>query len=145
MTPDDVRAMIEECLTRGDAALNIRDDITYTIGLWKRFQHPELVLLGVPERNGLFLNQFIHRICHRGQRFSAGEVHSGFFTNGYRVALEAVPDEHRIRLVAAAQYYGEPPPALQVLWPDLRGRLPAPYDSGCEVDVQLLQAWTQVN
>jgi hypothetical protein len=103
---------------------------SYTVGLWKQFRHPELVITGLdPHQAQPLLNDIGTRV-KGGTRFSPGarldDVIAGRSGVAMPVMFIAVLEAHKDEsLGVALRYYGsEPFEALQVLWPDTKGVLP---------------------
>jgi hypothetical protein len=101
----------------------------YTIGLSSRFDHPELIVVGVDlEVAAGFMNSMGTRIGD-GERFRAGDVIVG--SRGQHYHLEAVHPEHFTNGTFAVweEYYealGEAIPAthaIEIVWPKKRPRL----------------------
>jgi hypothetical protein len=102
----------------------------YTVGLWQRFGHPELVMTGLDPRTcQALLNDIAGRVKD-GARFSPGDrlddVVQGHRDLVMPVTFVAMSETSRDEnLGVACRYNGlEPFDALQVLWPDTNGVLP---------------------
>lgn len=113
----------------------------YTVGLTRYDGHPELIILGVAQREtGHPLNLLGERV-RAGERFAHGDTVHGIAADR-PVRLVAVDPpasaEYLIHANALYRCAGRPPvPALQVAWPDCGGRFP--WDPGCHVaDLQPL-------
>lgn len=102
----------------------------HSIGLVERFEHPEILVFG-PELPLLhrLVNAIGERVRH-GARFAADTEHEGVLA-GHRLAFRAVARKWYGPFLgnAAWHYRGEPFPAVQVFWPDPRGRFPWEPDS----------------
>ena len=108
----------------------------YTIGLVERFDHPELIILGLsPEAAHGLVNQFVQTL-EDGGSFKPGRQTLRRF-EGYRMALVAVDDaywqEPEDYFLGWLDYYkatrrSVPQRALQLVWPDEADRLP--WESG---------------
>jgi uncharacterized protein DUF4262 len=106
----------------------------HSIGLWQRFEHPELLVFGSePRQLGALLNELGERV-RGGRRFEAGAEEPGVLS-GLPFAFRAVaPRWMNVFLGNAAWHYrSERFPALQGFWPDRGGRFP--WDAGCTPEV----------
>jgi hypothetical protein len=103
---------------------------TYTIGLAQSFDHPELVVTGLPDGAPGLINDVVDRI-REGQRFDASSPPMPL-CDCSSVAFGPVHAEQweRGRFNQWLHHYdqlGEGPPVpdiVQVLWPDKAGRFP---------------------
>lgn len=101
----------------------------YTIGLLEKFDHPELVMIGLDEASmGAILNEVASQVAD-GRRLVAGDR---TLASDMPVLLDAVNDAHWDQDLFAKwwHYYlftgvaPSPQTALQVLWPDDDGCFP---------------------
>jgi hypothetical protein len=103
---------------------------TYTIGLVRSFEHPELVVTGLPTVGAELITDVVDRI-REGERFDASSPRLSL-CDCMSVAFGAVhPGQwSRGRFDQWLRYYewlGQEPPApdaVQVVWPDSAGRFP---------------------
>lgn len=99
----------------------------YTVGLEFLFEHPELLVLGLPpDISGILLNGLADAI-QMGKRLRPGEICSTDEMGlGFEVKIGTVLDYHRedIMLTACWFHGGAQFRALQLLWPDQNGRFP---------------------
>lgn len=114
----------------------------YTIGLCDTLNHPEIVVFGLPRATAYNLvSDMVVQICS-GRRYGAGEMDRTLI-EGYTVALRPVHATQRLlRLGFATAYYrrarkSDLLSALQLLWPDVEGRLP--FEARCDPEVVRLQ------
>jgi Domain of unknown function (DUF4262) len=106
----------------------------HSIGLWERFQHPELLVFGSePHQLASLLNALGERV-RGGRRFAAGETDAGVLA-GLPFAFRAVaPRWTQVFLGNAAWHYrSEVFATLQGFWPDRAGRFP--WDADCTPEV----------
>ncbi|MFI5714054.1 DUF4262 domain-containing protein [Kribbella sp. NPDC051620] len=96
---------------------------SYTVGL-TALDHPEVVVVGMPfEHSQGFLN-LIGSLVREGRTFLPGTT-THDLTDGSYVAFITVTDIDE--LTAVDQIYGSVE-ALQMIWPDSRGKMP--WDDG---------------
>lgn len=110
----------------------------FSVGLFQRFQHPELLIMGLSHDAA----QQVINACR--DRIRGGDVLRDGFSYGpiladRRIAMRAIhPDHHPGYLGTARWFYEQHPfPALQAFWPDASGRYP--WDQGCEPGVAACQ------
>jgi hypothetical protein len=97
----------------------------YTVGLYRTFGHPEIIMLGL----GLDL---MHRLLNdvaaslrEGRRYAAGDV-SDEFLDDHDVTFRAVPERHYRAYLGWANWFhdGVAYPVLQLIYPDRERRWP---------------------
>lgn len=107
-------------------------DFAFTVGLFQTYEHPELVVFGLPMKtaHGILLT-CVERIEH-GDWFDDGQVR-GDVLRDYTTAIVAVDKRYYSEYLGSAIgfYDGTDFPALQIVWPDKENRFPwqAGYDS----------------
>lgn len=116
------------------------DPFTYTIGLWRGFDHPELIITGMRHETAhALLTDFVERI-EKGESFEASrdypETIRGRNTM-YTASFRQLSQGHRSENMRAAAWWNgqEDFPALQLVWPDPTGKFP--WDEG--YDKQFIQ------
>lgn len=129
---DIVLANIEE---HGWHAMMIPDDdegpgFIYTIGLFRKYGHPELICVGLPS------GVAHHALCNCARHIETGgklldgtDFRDAF--EGARCTFRTMAKKHyREHLGYALWYYDGPDfPVVQMIWPDSGGRLPG--EVGC--------------
>jgi hypothetical protein len=149
-SPEDIQGTILRLLTAHDwMVMRVSGDEdslawSYTIGLWERFGHPELIAVGLPDETSReILNAAGAEIRDDGAVFKTG-VHYPQFAKGF--LFKATATEPRIvwdHVQGARWYYlehlakAEPPPFIQFVWPDRTGKFPG------EPDWQETPGWRQ--
>jgi hypothetical protein len=117
----------------------------YTVGLWQRFRHPELICVGMPAQAcAAVLHQLAQRVAD-GAVLPPGEPDSGLFRGRPHRYLEVGPewrsasDWFNLGRILLSEGWGAQgwPPTLQVLWPDEHCRFPD--EEGVEPALGLLQ------
>lgn len=101
----------------------LENPFTYTIGLLKTYEHPELIVYGLPpEQAHSILASAIEQI-KEGVHFSTGRRYSKVLGGGFEVEFRKVDPTGR-PLNVARNYYEADVEALQLVWPDKEGRFP---------------------
>lgn len=117
----------------------------YTVGLWRRFLHPELICVGMPPQAcGGMLDLLSGRVAD-GAVLRPGEPDSGLFLGRPHRYLEVGPewrsasDGFNLGRIVVSEGWGaqEWPPTIQVLWPDEHLRFPG--DDEAEPVLAMLQ------
>lgn len=97
----------------------------HTIGLFERFEHPELLTFGIDLQVLAGLLNHLGAAIHRGARFGAGDEPVGLLERGALAFRDIRPKWQELFLGNAAWHYKRPDvPALQCFWPDPGGHLP---------------------
>jgi hypothetical protein len=102
----------------------------YSIGLYRRFDHPEVIVFGLPIALLQGIVNAIGEQVRRGRRFADGGV-ADEVLEGYPVRFEAVSRAHHGEFLGHAIdfYGGEEFSFLQCYWPDSNGHFPG--QPGC--------------
>src|SRR5262245_32540947 len=110
----------------------------YTVGLHHTYQHPEVVVVGLPPETMQAILEAVVRHLRAGHRFEAGERYDGILVR-YACAFHAVARRWYASYLpdAVAFYGGVRFPVLQCLWPDRAGRYPS--DRRCDPAVRAVQ------
>lgn len=102
----------------------------YTIGLWKNYQHPELICFGLmPETLHAILN-IGGEMAKSGLLLKANEESRDFFEKGKSYFLEVHPDNLKDYFGYGIWFNQGPFPALQIVWGDRNHTLP--WEEGFE-------------
>lgn len=98
----------------------------YSIGLYKEFNHPELIIIGLdPESTGAIINNAKDEI-EKGTRFIEGVNYADFLVE-LPVQFVDVKKEHYPDYLGYAGWYNDNSidfPTLQLVWPDREGKFP---------------------
>ena len=98
----------------------------YSIGLYKEFNHPELIIIGLdPESTGSIINNAKEEI-EKGTRFTEGVNYPGFLIE-LPVQFVDVKKEHYADYLGYAGWYNDNSmdfPTLQIVWSDRDGKFP---------------------
>lgn len=100
-------------------------DFAYSIGLFQSYEHPEIILVGLPEDIAHQIINDVGAAVRSGKRYNAGGT-SDEFLERYEVTFRAVPEyQYGAYLGWGCRYYGEQGfPVLQLVYPDRAGRWP---------------------
>ena len=110
----------------------------YSIGLFKSFQHPEVMIVGLASDT---MHKIINNIgldVKQGKTFQNGLL-SDDILDGYTCALREVSLKHYKKLVGWAIWFydGTNFPLVQCVWPDRHRHFP--WERGCAQDIRDLQ------
>ena len=98
----------------------------YSIGLYKGFNHPEIMVIGLPpETTGHIINTAKTKI-ENGSRFDTGVNYDGFL-EGYPIQFVDVAIPHFPDYLGFAGWYNDNSfefPVLQLVWPDKENHYP---------------------
>ena len=97
----------------------------WTLGLFERFEHPELAIFGMPLEDMHRVLNLLGLRVKRGLRLGDGARVAGIF-QGYALALRQVDARWVDPFFGNVAWHYERAdvPLLQVLWPDPQGRFP---------------------
>jgi hypothetical protein len=97
----------------------------YSIGLFKSFRHPEIIVFGLDVNLMHRMINLIGEEVRQGRRFADGDAAPGILEN-YDVRFLTVASRHYHEHVGYARWFykGDDFPVLQCLWPDKKGRFP---------------------
>jgi hypothetical protein len=114
---------------------------TYTIGLFKSYGHPELIIFGLPIRVMQGVIDVAAGLIKSGRRFIDGDQSNGI-VRGYPCVFRTVHQDHyREHFGYAMWFYRtvglEAFPAMQCFWPD-QGRH-FPWEAECNDAIRALQ------
>ena len=110
---------------------------TYTIGVPELVGFPDVVVFGLTPAAANGLIGLVVDACRGGTEIPVDRELVGLLDNDLRCRF--APIEHRGDrfVVAEAWYRGEPPPIVQLIYPDRNGFLP--YESGYEHRMRFAQ------
>jgi Domain of unknown function (DUF4262) len=136
MTGGDAQ-MRADIATYGWHVIKVYEDdegpaFAFTIGLFQRFGHPELIVFGLPpDTMHLMLNGAGENV-RAGRPYAAGLNYDDIL-EGYSCTFRPVPRRHYEAYLGSARWYyeGDDFPVLQLIWPDREHRYPwaAPPDA----------------
>jgi hypothetical protein len=104
----------------------------FTIGLFKRFRHPELIVFGLPLDTMHEMLNTAGEAVRAGRPYESGGSYDDILET-YRCTFRPVPRQRYEEYLGSARWYygGSDFPALQLFWPDKEHRYPwdAPQDA----------------
>ena len=124
---------VNQVFTEGNAP-----DFAYTFGFYETFQHPEVIMFGLPLDTMLTILNEVGKLLGQGIRYAAGD-RTDDLLDGYPCEFRHVdPSHYKETLTWTGWFYkGAPFPALQLFWPDRAGHFP--WDSRCEEGIRSAQ------
>jgi hypothetical protein len=124
------RKLLADVERHGWHVIGVEEDeegpaFAYSIGLYRSFGHPEMIVFGLPV-------QVMHRIINAvGEEVRSGERfehldESGEVLDGYNLAFRTVERRHYADYFGYARWYygGDDFPAFQCVWPDAAHHYP---------------------
>lgn len=113
----------------------------YTIGLWKTFNHPEVIAFGLPINLLHTILNDVGELVKKGEELILDVDNKDILLN-LPVQLRRVDESNIPDYFGFAQWFNEyePFPALQLFWPDKVGKFPweSAYDEKYKFDQPLL-------
>lgn len=102
----------------------------YSIGLYKTFGHPEIIILGLKGEVAHGLINGIGEAVRNGKKFTSGKFYSGII-EGFKCFLLAVDEKNYEEHVGYARWYyqGNWFPLLQCIFPTATGKFPWQWPS----------------
>lgn len=100
-------------------------DFTYSIGIYKVENQPELLVLGLRhELSSWIVNEYNRRI-KEGEKFVLGEYYEGFI-EGFQVTFQEVADKYKNEFMLSCNwlYGGINYPVMQLVFPSVKGLWP---------------------
>jgi hypothetical protein len=97
----------------------------YTVGLYRTFGHPEILIYGLPKDGAHRLLNHLADNLRAGKRYTVGET-SDDLLDGYVCTFRLVPPAHYREHLGWASWFNESPefPTFQLVYPDREGRWP---------------------
>jgi hypothetical protein len=137
------RKIIEDVETHGWHVINVLPEDphpphSFSIGLGKTFDHPEIVVVGLRgETAQVFINDIGQRV-RQGELFEPGRDYSDL-ARGFPVRFVAVLHQHFSEYLGWALWFyrGKTFSAIQMVWPDRDGAFP--WDAIFAQDLRLVQ------
>lgn len=103
----------------------------YSIGLWKKFGHPELISFGLTTQALHSIINLAADIVKTGQTIQTGKAYTDFFDTGKSVFVTVDKRNIRDYFGYTIDFYNPVDfPALQLVWTDRNDKFP--WDEGFE-------------
>jgi hypothetical protein len=111
----------------------------FSIGLFHSFQHPEVILLGLPFESCMNVVSVVGTQVQAGVRYEPGNEYADILEEPYKCAFRDVdPSNYQEHVGFALWFYEDDPfPLLQCFWPDKSGCFP--WDDACNENVRNAQ------
>ena len=101
----------------------------YSIGLWKTFNHPEIICLGLTTKNLHALINDVAELVKQGQIIKSNKIYDNFFNNSDTQFVKVDKSYLTHYFGSAINYYNpEQFPALQFVWTDRKNKYPWDID-----------------
>jgi hypothetical protein len=103
----------------------------FSVGLFHSFQHPEVLVFGLPFERCIDVVNVIGQEVQAGKRYEPGGEYADILEDPYRCVFREVDRQHYSDYVGYALWFYEddPFPLMQCFWPDKKGLFP--WDNGC--------------
>ena len=139
---EDLRELHDKVEHFGWAVVHTEDEgdgpgFSYSVGLHRSFQHPEVIAFGLREDTRQQILNNIANQVRSGVRFEPNQT-SDQVLNGFDCAFRAVaPGAVRYYMGMAVRFYDADVPALHCVWPDRNGHFP--WDAASAAEYRWLQ------
>jgi hypothetical protein len=103
----------------------------FSIGLFHSFQHPEVIVFGLPFKRCMDIISVIGKEVQTRKRYDSPKEYGDILQEPYQCVFREVHRNHYRDYVGYALWFYEddPFPMLQCFWPDKKGLFP--WDVGC--------------
>lgn len=97
-------------------------NFAYTVGLWRTFGHPELLVMGLPQGVGGRLVNARGHLVKNGDRFQSGTIRHQLLTEYPAAFIDAPYERYGDYALSVEWFYGhhleqeEPAPLMQLIW-----------------------------
>ncbi|MHB8880405.1 MAG: DUF4262 domain-containing protein [Thermodesulfovibrionales bacterium] len=143
MKQDKVLQKVQDDITKyGLSVITVPGDansptISYSIGLWRSYNHPEIITFGLPPQVALIIINDIGERIKKGTRFKDGDRAEKL--SNFPMAFVQVPkDRFEGNLNVALAYYEHSEfGVLQLVWPDKQGKFP--WETGFQEELRKSQ------
>lgn len=97
----------------------------YSIGLWKKFKHPEIIAIGLRTETLHSIINIAGELVKDGQIIQTGKIYSDFFEKGRAEFITVDKRNLRDYFGTAIDFYNTNDiPALQLIWTDRNDKFP---------------------
>jgi hypothetical protein len=109
-------------------AEEVRPDFAFSVGLYLNHQHPEIVVMGLPQAKAGRIINAVGAYVRSGKQIKP-DVRYSEFAEGRDVIFRSVRDENYGEYLGSGLWFyrsllPEFFPALQLVWPDMAGKFP---------------------
>lgn len=103
----------------------VRPAFAFSIGLFQTFQHPEIIIFGLPLEMARQVLNNIGQEIEQGKQYWPAAAHDDIL-EGYKCSFLAVDRKWYAEYLGYAIWFykGEPFPVMQCVWPDKQHRYP---------------------
>lgn len=140
MNFDKIKLDIEKygCSIIALEATDYLPSIAHTIGLWQKYQHPEIIIFGQPTPIMQYCLNETCNIIKTGESISLTKEYDNFFENGAVRFLLIDNSNFTDYMPYAFEYYKQQScPVLQLIWTDKKQKFP--WEEGFESEYLLQQ------
>jgi hypothetical protein len=126
---DDDRKLLADIARHGWVVLAIKEDdegpaFAYSVGLFHTFDHPEILIIGLPPKTAHPLINDLGETIRGGRRFEVGSRCDDVAST--TLVFNGMDERHYREYLGYARwfYHGSDFPTLQCVWPDKQGIFP---------------------
>lgn len=109
----------------------------YSIGLWKTYKHPEVIVFGLPSDTLHAIINSIGEFVSKKNAIHSGRLYDDFLDNLKNTFLEVDSRNMNDYFGFALDFYEAEVPALEFIWPDNSGLFP--WDENFTEDLKFAQ------
>ena len=110
----------------------------YTVGLWKNYNHPEIISFGLTTKNLHLILNDAGEIAKVGQTIAVGKTYGNFFKNSETQFVKVDSRNIEDYFGKAINYYNTKGfPAIQLVWSDRNNKFP--WDKDYEKEFEFRQ------
>jgi hypothetical protein len=105
---------------------NYLPGFVYSIGLYKKYQHPEIICFGLKTEVSAGIINHACDLIKKGEIFTTGQLYSEFL-EGYEIQFIEIDKEYYKNYVGYANWFYDKSsefPLLQIVWPDKKHIFP---------------------
>jgi Domain of unknown function (DUF4262) len=97
----------------------------YSVGLWQKYEHPEIICFGLPTKTMHPIINDVAEIVKKGQMIETGKIYDQIFQNNRAEFISVDKRNIGDYFAMAINYYTNYDfPALQLIWTDRNDRFP---------------------
>jgi len=104
---------------------NYLPSFAYSIGLWQKFKHPEIISFGLTTKTLHGIINDVAELVKAGQKIETGKTYDDFFENARSEFVKVDPRNLSDYFGYAMDFYNSTDfPALQLVWTDRKDKFP---------------------